>query len=278
MRYKLTISYDGSAYSGWQKQLNGIAIQELIEQALTTLLRTPTVIHGSGRTDAGVHALGQTAHFDCLHEEPKRLQHSLNALLPKDIRILSLEPVASDFHARYSAIAKTYHYNLRLPSIADPFFAAYHYHVPHPVDMTLLEQAASYFIGTHDFTSFSHEAHAGSAARNPVRTLHRLNVMTDLPSVRLEFEGNGFLYKMVRNIVGTLLDVSCGKIPLNKLPHIFAAKDRCLAGRTAPPHGLFLMSVAYPQATPHAPLYTPEPPQPLPLVTIETPSKNPQTR
>lgn len=254
MRYKLTISYDGSAYSGWQKQLNGIAIQELIEQALSTLLRAPTAIHGSGRTDAGVHALRQTAHFDCpahLPQEPKRWQHALNALLPKEIRILSLEPVALDFHARYSAIGKTYHYNLHLSSIADPFFAAYHYHVPHPVDLTLLEQAANYFVGTHDFTSFSHEAHTGPAARNPIRTLHRLSVIRDLPAIRLEFEGNGFLYKMVRNIVGTLLDISCGKIPLDKLPHIFAAKDRRLAGRTAPSHGLFLMHVAYLEETRH---------------------------
>ena len=248
--YKLTIAYDGTNYSGWQIQSNGISVQELIEKALTTSLRTPTSIHGSGRTDAGVHAFGQTAHFthpDLL--DLHKLLGSLNGLLPPDIRICSINPMPSDFHARFSASGKIYHYYLHLDPIQDPFFKQYRYHVPHPVDISLLEQAAAQFIGTHDFTSFSHEAHTGSAAKNPVRTLHRLSVVPIPKGIRLEFEGDGFLYKMVRNIVGTLLDISYGKIPLEQLPEIFAAKDRCRAGRTAPPHGLFLVEVIYQNAT-----------------------------
>lgn len=245
--YKLTIAYDGTHYSGWQIQPNGTSIQELIEKALSTILRKPITIHGSGRTDAGVHALGQTAHFTHLHPiNLDKVFASLNGLLPSDIRIIALEQATTDFHARFSAVGKIYHYHLHLDRILDPFSQHYTYHVPHKVDLNLLKAAAEQFVGTHDFTSFSHEAHSGSAAKNPIRTLHRLMVETTEKGLRLEFEGNGFLYKMVRNIVGTLLDISYGKIPLSKLPEIFAAKDRRLAGQTAPAHGLFLIQVKYP--------------------------------
>ncbi|MGE0670815.1 MAG: tRNA pseudouridine(38-40) synthase TruA [Parachlamydiales bacterium] len=248
--YKLLIAYDGTHYSGWQVQSNGTSIQELIEKALSTALRAPTPIQGSGRTDAGVHAYGQTAHFT--HEHPLdlyKLQGSLNGLLPHDIRICSIEEAPADFHARYSATGKIYHYYLHLDPILDPFFKQYRYHVPHRVDLSLLEKAAAQCVGTHDFTSFSHEAHSGSAAKNPVRTIHRLQIVPIPKGIRLEFEGDGFLYKMVRNLVGTLLDISYGKIPLKSLPEIFAAKDRRKAGRTAPPHGLFLIKVNYPNST-----------------------------
>ncbi len=254
--YKLTIAYDGTNYSGWQVQSNGISVQALIEKALSTVLRTPTSIQGSGRTDAGVHAMAQTAHFRSDNTpDLNQLLRSLNGILPLDIRISSIEQTPFDFHARFGATGKIYHYYLHLGPVQDPFFKRYRYHVPHPVDLLLLQQAAALCVGTHDFTSFSHEAHTGSAAKNPVRTLRRLSVipMTEqgIPTlqsyqtIRLEFEGDGFLYKMVRNLVGTLLDISRGQIPLEELPKIFAAKDRSLAGRTAPPHGLFLVEVLY---------------------------------
>jgi tRNA pseudouridine38-40 synthase len=244
--YKMTIAYDGAAYSGWQIQANGTSIQELIQNALSTALRKPTTLHGSGRTDAGVHARGQVAHFTCTESLAlSSLQASLNGLLPKDIRILEIAEASPSFHARYSAKGKIYHYDLHLHPIADPFSKEYRYHVPHPVDLTLLEQAASQCIGTHDFTSFSHEAHLGSAAKNPIRTLHRLTLSPIPQGLRLEFEGDGFLYKMVRNLVGTLLDISCGKISIDELSKIFAARDRRKAGRTAPPHALFLTEVKY---------------------------------
>ncbi|MBY0528576.1 MAG: tRNA pseudouridine(38-40) synthase TruA [Rhabdochlamydiaceae bacterium] len=245
-KYKALISYDGTRYGGWQVQPNAVTIQEQIQKALSTVLRTPTDLTGSGRTDAGVHALGQCAHFT--HPNPIDLSRSvasLNGLLPADIRIHSLTPVAEEFHARYSATGKVYHYHLHLDPILNPFSKLYRYHVPHRVNLELMKEAAKGFLGTHDFTSFTNQAAFGSAAHDPVRTLTRLDLVLEPGGVRLEFEGNGFLYKMVRNIVGTLLDIGSEKIPLERLPAIFAAKDRSQAGRAAPAHGLFLVHVHY---------------------------------
>lgn len=245
-KYKIVIAYDGTNYGGWQVQKNTVSIQSLIESALSRILRTKTSLCGSGRTDAGVHSLGQTAHFVTeANIHPSRILFSLNGLLPTDIRILSIERVPLEFHARYSATAKIYHYHLHLDPIPDPFKHLYSYHVPHPVDIALLKQTVKHFIGTHDFSSFANEGHQGSAAKNAVRTIYRIDVVDEPGGVRLEFEGNGFLYKMVRNIVGTLLDVCAGKIPKESIPEIFAAKDRRKAGRAAPPHGLYLMEVKY---------------------------------
>lgn len=244
MIFKMIIAYDGTNYGGWQNQHNSIGIQSLIEKALSTVLRKPTEVTGSGRTDAGVHAHAQVAHFsfdDGVHL-PK-LVISLNALLPKDIRIRHIEKADDDFHARFSAKSKTYHYHIH--SFSDPFKRHYSYYVHHKINLPLLKEAAAHFVGTHDFTSFAHEASTGSASRNAIRTIHRLDVIEDHADLRLEFEGSGFLYKMVRNITGTLLDISSGKIPLSTLPDIFAAKDRTQAGKTAPAHGLFLAQVNY---------------------------------
>ncbi|MDN3505866.1 MAG: tRNA pseudouridine(38-40) synthase TruA [Simkaniaceae bacterium] len=243
MKYKLNISYDGTHYSGWQVQPNAISIQSLIQQALETALRTPTSLTGSGRTDAGVHALNQTAHFTAPKTDTRKLAHSLNGLLPPDIRIKQLEPVSDDFHARYSAKSKIYRYHLR--TTQNPFTRLYSYHLPYPIDIPLLKKAAHHFIGEHDFTSFSNEAHRGSAAKNPVRNLMRLDVIESSEEIILEFQANGFLYKMVRNITGTLLDIARGKLPLDSLPEIFAAKDRQKAAAAAPAHGLFLVNVLY---------------------------------
>ncbi len=245
-KYRLTVAYDGTEYGGWQVQPNAVSVQSLIELSLSTILRVPTPVLGSGRTDAGVHAYGQTAHF--LSDKPVDIEKtlaSLNGLLPPAIRILTLEEAAADFHARYSASSKIYHYRLHLGSTPDPFKKRYAYHVPHPVDLDLLKRAAEQFVGTHDFTSFANEATRGSASKGAIRTLHRLSVMEEPGGVRFEFEGNGFLYKMVRNIVGTLLDVCAGKIAEEEIPAILAAKDRKKAGRAAPPHGLYLVEVKY---------------------------------
>lgn len=246
MKYKLTIAYEGTSYGGWQTQKNSLSIQALIEKALHIVLRQKIFIVGSGRTDAGVHALAQMAHFT--YEGPlnlMRLRLSLNALLPLDIRICEIEPVSEDFHARFSARAKEYHYHLHLDRILDPFKRLYSTHILHPVNLTLLQEASRLFIGTHDFTSFANETAARSVSQDAVRTLFRLDVIPELGGCRLEFEGEGFLYKMVRNITGTLLDVSSGKFQLEDIPKIFAAKDRRSAGRAAPPEGLFLVKVIY---------------------------------
>lgn len=242
MRYKLTIAYDGARYAGWQVQENATSIQSLIQKALQTVLRHPLDLTGSGRTDAGVHARGQTAHFDTdVPFTPLRLLLSLNALLPPDIRILSIDPVPSDFHARYSAVGKVYHYHLHLRPIADPFSRLYSHQVLGPFNLEALTTAASHFLGTHDFASFANV----SPQKDTVRTLRRLDVIAEKNGIRLEFEGDGFLYKMVRNITGTLLDIAAGKIALADLPAIFAARDRRAAGHAAPAHGLFLIHVHY---------------------------------
>ncbi len=245
-KYKLTIAYDGTAYSGWQIQNNAVSIQSLLEAALATALRAPTPVFASGRTDAGVHAKAQVAHFTSeIAPDLKRLHLSLNGILPDDIRILSVEEASPDFHARYSAVSKEYHYHLHLERTTDPFKRLYAYHDYSPLDLEKMKEAAKYFIGTHDFTTFANEASKGSAAKNPVRTITRLDICHEPGGIRLEFEGDGFLYKMVRNITGTLLDVARGKITTSSIPQLFEAKDRSLAPPAAPSRGLFLVKVNY---------------------------------
>lgn len=245
--YKLLIAYDGTHYSGWQIQPNAPSIQEKLQEILKILLRQNIAVIGSGRTDAGVHAYGQVAHFRSSDPiDVKRLLVSLNGMLPRDIRVKHVEEVPSCFHAQYSAIGKEYHYQLYLDRIMDPFRRLYCWHIHHRLNLQLLRQAAQLFIGKHDFTSFANEAHEGSAARDPVRTLRRLDVVEVDGGVRLEFEGDGFLYKMVRNIVGILVEVASGKRPIEDIAVIFAARDRKCSGKAAPSQGLFLMRVEYP--------------------------------
>lgn len=246
MIYKMTIAYDGTNYSGFQVQPNGITIQEAIESKLSIILKEKVLIRGSGRTDAGVHAENQIAHFHFKEElDKKRLLYSLNALLPKDIRIKSIEDAQDTFHAQYSAIAKTYHYHLHLDQVADPFCQNYRWHIHETLDLTKLKDAAKLFLGTHDFTAFANESDRGSAAHDPVRTLLRLDLVEQKGGIRLEFEADGFLYKMVRNLTGFLVDVARGKRDSSEIPFILAAKDRTKSGPAAPPQGLFLMSVKY---------------------------------
>lgn len=245
-KYALFISYDGSNFGGWQIQPNAISIQSLIEKALSTALREFTPIYGSSRTDAGVHALGQVAHFTT--EVPfssRKLLHSLNGMLPKEIRILELCLVADDFHARYSANGKIYHYHLHLDKVLDPFTHLYSWHVPYKIDLSSLADAASLFIGTKDFTAFANESHQGAAAKNGIRTLRRIDIVKEPHGIRLEFEGTGFLYKMVRNITGTLIEVAAGRMKRQDIESIFSSKDRKKAPATAPALGLFLMKVCY---------------------------------
>lgn len=243
MRYQLTIAYDGTQYAGWQVQENAQSIQPLIQEALQTILRHPLDLTGSSRTDAGVHALGQIAHFDTeVIFETKRLLLSMNALLPVDIRILGIHPTVPDFHARYSASSKIYHYHLHLDEVADPFKKLYCHHVFGPFDATLMKEAAQYFLGTHDFTSF---ANTKERVKDPVRTLYRLDLLPEKGGLRLEFEGNGFLYKMVRNITGTLLDVAASRCKPTDIPLMFAARDRRKGGFTAPAQALFLVKVIF---------------------------------
>lgn len=246
--YKLTLAYDGTNYSGWQIQPNASSIQEVLQDALASFLGGERIsIIGSGRTDAGVHALNQTAHFKIGRKiEPRRLLLAFNGLLPRDIRIKNVEMVPLDFHAQYSAIGKEYHYYLYLDRVMDPFQRLYCWHLMRKLDLKQLSFAAALFVGKHDFTSFANEPHAGAVSKNPVRTIHRLDICRTEGGIRLEFEGDGFLYKMVRNIVGTLVDAASGKTTLADVAAIFEARDRQRAGSAAPPCGLFLVRVYYP--------------------------------
>lgn len=246
--YKLTLAYDGTCYSGWQIQPNALTIQETLQKALASFLGGEHInIIGSGRTDAGVHALNQVAHFKIERFlNTQRLLLALNSLLPADIRIKKVEEVGLQFHSQYSAIAKEYHYHLFLEPVMDPFYRLYAWHFLREIDLFLLKEATTLFVGTHDFTSFANEPCKGSVARNPIRTLFRLDTVPTEGGICLEFEGNGFLYKMVRNIVGTLIEVASYRLPLNEIVAIFDAKDRRYAMQAAPPQGLFLVRVIYP--------------------------------
>jgi tRNA pseudouridine38-40 synthase len=246
MRIKLTIAYDGTRFCGWQVQPNGLSIQTLVQKAIETVLRHPIGLTGSGRTDAGVHARGQTAHFDTgIAISFEKLRYSANALLPPDIRILKAEEVPADWHARYDACGKIYHYHLQIGSICDPMNRLYCTPVYGKFNLDALRQAAHYLIGTHDFVSFANVWEGGTAAHDSIRTLKRLDIVEANGGIRLEFEGDGFLYKMVRNIVGTLLEAAAGSRPSSDIELIFQKKDRRLAGFTAAPQGLFLMKVLY---------------------------------
>lgn len=246
MRFKLTISYDGTNYCGWQVQSNATSIQTLVQKAIETILRHPISLTGAGRTDAGVHALGQTAHCDsAISIEPDRLRHSINALLPADIRIIQIQIAPDDFHARYCAAGKIYHYHLQLGPVSDPMTRLYRTPVYGEFDLEAFQHAASQFIGSHNFIAFANESHKGAAAHDSVRTLKRLDIVEQSGGLRLEFEGNGFLYKMVRNITGTLLDVAAHRRSSQEIAGLLLEKNRRLSGPTAPAQGLFLMEVKY---------------------------------
>ncbi|MCB1180663.1 MAG: tRNA pseudouridine(38-40) synthase TruA [Chlamydiia bacterium] len=243
LRYKIEIAYDGTDFSGWQLQPNAISIQGLLEKCAQQILSQHIRIIGSGRTDAGAHALGQIAHFDGkLTMGPERFQAGLNALLPKTIRILKVETTTDDFHAQYSAHSKIYHYRISSEPCDNPFTRRYTYRPRTPIDVDQLQKAIPLFIGTHDFTTF---ANVGGKVKNRVRTLFRIDLLKEERVLCLAFEGNGFLYKMVRNIVGTLLEVASGKLALEEIPKLFKAKDRRAAPKGAPACGLTLIRINY---------------------------------
>lgn len=245
--YKMVIAYEGTRYSGWQMQSNSQGIQGLVQQSASVAIKEPVKLIGAGRTDAGVHAMGQTANFICSSPiDLYRFVGNMNGLLPKDIRIKHVEEVPLSFHSRFSAISKTYHYHLSLGRVGNPFNRLYSWHLFVQPNLSLLKEAAALFVGTHDFTSFANEAHRGSASQCAIRNLQRLDVIDQEGGVRLEFQADGFLYKMVRNIMGTLIKISYGKLPIEIIPKLIAIKDRSKAGPAAPAHGLFLARVDYP--------------------------------
>lgn len=240
--------YDGGDFSGWQVQPNGTTIQELLQKHLSILLKESVTVIGSGRTDAGVHARGQVAHFHSNADvNCNKVERAMNGLLPPTVRIWHVQQAPQGFHAQYSAQGKIYHYHLTLGPVQSPFTRKYRWHVRYELDLEAMRQAAALFVGTLDFTSFANEPGAGSVARNPVRTVRRLDLVEDEEGVRIEIEGNGFLYKMVRNIVGTLVDVGRGKLSPADVGRILAERDRRQASLAAPAQGLVLMQVLYPE-------------------------------
>lgn len=244
--YQLILAYDGTAYGGWAVQPNAVTIQQLVQGAFSTLLRLPVLVTGSGRTDAGVHALAQSAHFS--HSEPVnifRLFGGLNGLLPRDIRVKEIRPASPDFHARKSALRKIYRYYLTLGPVCNPFTRNYSWHISSQFNLAAVREAASYFLGTRDFSSFANIGCHRDREKDTVRTIYRLDIVMTEDGLYFEFEGDGFLYKMVRNIVGALVESGLGNCNPSQIPNILAACDRKAAGRTAPPQGLFLVKVIY---------------------------------
>lgn len=260
IRYKIIISFDGSAYVGWQWQANGMTVQQRIEEAIEAIFNISVRIHGSSRTDTGVHAIGMVAHFDIplpgQHggdgntESPldgvmssEKLPLALNSQLPEDIRIVSAGIVPESFHARFSATGKQYRYFIWNHRHANPHLRKTSWHVTLPLDTERMRAAAGFLPGTHDFRSFANN-HT-YPVEDTVRTITRVNVRKSGPLITIIIEGDGFLYKMCRGITGTLKQIGCGKFEPDVIPSMIAQKNREYAGQTAPAHGLFLWKVFY---------------------------------
>lgn len=243
--FKLVIEYDGTNYHGWQRQPNGPTIQEEIETALQKMTRQSITLLGSGRTDAGVHALAQVASFICdTRMEPGELQKGLNSLLPSDIVIRECSLEKPDFHARYDAKSKTYRYCIFNHPIPPAIGRQYAWWIRSSLDIMAMDKALAHIRGIHDFKAFEG---AGSPRAHTVRRIMRAEIKDDPPGrIRVEIEADGFLRYMVRNIVGTLVAVGRGKISADRFNTILASRDRGQAGATAPPQGLFLVCVRYP--------------------------------
>lgn len=243
-KYQIIIAYDGTHYAGWQIQPNGTSIQAVIEDRLAQILQHRISLVGASRTDARVHANGQSAHFVAQRPfDPHRLTHALNGLLPVDIRILQIREVPEEFHSRYSATRKIYRYSICTARVQPPFTRHYQWHYPFPLDVAAMRRGSRDLVGRHDFTSFANAPTQGSVARDPVRLLMRLDIVEAPDLLIFEFEGGGFLYRMVRNLIGTL--VECGSGKPRDLKAILQGRDRRLAGPSAPPHGLCLERVFY---------------------------------
>ncbi len=239
----MIIEYDGTNYAGWQRQANALAVQQVIEEALHRLTGERVTLHGASRTDAGVHALGQSAHFDTESRIPgEKFSYALNALLPRDIRIRGSADTSDDFHARFSTQGKRYRYLFYDAPHAGALNRNTHAHSIYPLNEGMMRAEAEALIGTHDFSAF---AASGSVVRDTVRTIWRADVDRDGNDVRLIVEGNGFLYNMVRIIAGTLRDIGSGKLEPGALARAIDTGNRLDLGVTAPAHGLTLMEVFY---------------------------------
>jgi tRNA pseudouridine38-40 synthase len=241
---KIILEYDGTNYSGWQIQKNTPhTIQQKLQDVLTEINKSPVKVIAAGRTDAGVHARGQVANFFLDVPIPlNKIPASINRLLPGDIICKEACEVSVDFHARYDARGKEYRYRILNQTLRDVFRRNYVYHYRLPLDLKVIKEAVFYLTGTHDFSSFQA---SGSSIDDTVRTIRKLEVLDQGCEIWIEIEGDGFLYNMVRIIVGTLIEVGTKKISIEDVKEILNAKDRTRAGFTAPACGLILLKVSY---------------------------------
>ncbi|CCQ91683.1 tRNA pseudouridine synthase A [Nitrospina gracilis 3/211] len=242
-RIKLLLEYEGSQYHGWQYQPNGITIQEVLEKRLETITGKKTPVVGSGRTDSGVHAEGQVAHFNTASNmTPRQFLKALNSLLPHDIVVRAVEEVDSDFHARKSAKRKIYRYTLLNRDYPSALRCRQAHYVAQPLKVTAMRKAARHLVGKHNFKSFQG---AGCEAKSAVREIHDLSIKKRGDWIEFSVDGSGFLKHMVRNLVGTLIEVGYGRIEPDDIKAILKARDRKKAGPTAPARGLCLVEVFY---------------------------------
>ncbi len=242
-RFKMIIAYDGTNYSGFARQPNAITIQEVLEGAIKQIVQEDIKTLGAGRTDTQVHAKGQCVTFDSETKiPPEKLLRAINSRLPQDIVIREIEEVSMDFQPRYGAKRKTYRYQILNSKIADPFLYKYTMQYPYNLDIEKMREAANVIVGEHDFKCF---CSSGSSVKDTVREIYSLNITRDGDIVNIEVCGNGFLYNMVRIIVGTLLWVNEGKITPKDIEEMFITHDRKKAGPTAPPQGLTMMNIEY---------------------------------
>lgn len=239
----MVVAYDGTNYSGWQIQPNGITIQGVLNDCLSELLGEKIEVMGASRTDAGVHALGNVCVFDTNTRIPgEKISYALNQSLPEDIRIQLSEEVEPDFHPRYSDSEKTYEYRILNRRFPVPTERLYSFFYHYKLDEKLMREAASYLIGEHDFASF---CGSGAQVKSTVRAVTRAEVLREGDIVTIRISGTGFLYNMVRIIAGTLIEIGNGQYPPEKMKEIIDARDREAAGPTAPARGLTLMCIEY---------------------------------
>ena len=243
MNVKLTIEYDGTEYHGWQIQPNGLTIQEVLEQAIEKLLGIRPRLNGSGRTDAGVHALGQVANFICEREvDLRQLHRGLNAVTPPDIVVKEVERVADSFDARRDCRSRVYQYRIWNHPLPTVFYRRYSWHVYDPLNLEAMEEAVRFLEGEHDFASFQA---SGCDAAHSVRKVYRNTLCRQEEFLIYTIEATAYLRHMVRNIIGTLVEVGRGERSVTDFADLLRARDRTRAGPTAPPQGLFLVEVKY---------------------------------
>ena len=244
-RYRMLLAYDGTAYAGWQVQPRHRTVQGELERVLEQLTGRPVRVEASGRTDSGVHARGQVAHFDLTDMviDPDRLQVGLNALLDPDIRVAAVKPTPSTFHARFSAKGKEYRYFIHNDPVVPPFDQRYRTHIRQPLDAAAMQQAAGWLVGRHDFAAFA--ANPNREIDGTVRTVYRLSVSRKGPLLTLRACGDGFLYKMVRSLAGYLIRVGAGEVAPEAARATLESRVRTARVPTAAPEGLFLWRVYY---------------------------------